>query len=920
MNGSKRTARWRRAAPTMPSSSSRSATSSTTVCVSCTSSTTWTAGWACWNAQRSRGTTIAAGPVEAPIASSPATSALGVGGDVVEDLLLELQQPLRAAVEAPAGLGRLDLAARAVEELGVEALLERPHLERDGRLRDAEPLRRLREAPALDDGTEGGELARVHKEILSHRSGDYIRRCMIHRRIGSLPDRRHSPILTCIIHLCIATPSRSALSSSTTASSTGSASSRARRRHPERPGRRRARAAPLREVVARPARRPAGVGEGILVAYCDLMRTPTKERFAAALAKTIFDDLASARDRSPSAPPRSSAACGSGPRWRSTPTAGTPVQLLGLDGTREDIDDTIERLLELPGRIAAERKRRVALVLDEFQEVVRLDETFPNLMRSVFQTQPEVVARLPRQPPARDRVDLQRPQRAVLAERPQVELGRLPADALARVPPRPVRRDRAGDRRRCDRPAARDHRRAPVRDAGARLLHVGARSARARRPRRRRRARRCATCSAPSTTTSRGCGRAATQNERLVLLALRDGPLRPLLRGDPARRRAADADLRPARRRGARRATTSSRGCRRRRLAHRRAVPARVDRRQQRGRPGDAPDARLDRHDELAARAVLPAARPAARGARPRGDGLGARAFAQTLELLDDAGIAVRGRRPAPRGRRPRREGARRWPRGSTPSAGSPGGVAFDVALSHASHELPLAARSLGIPSAYAYDYEFATAQHGLGSRAATRVDRPGRDPAGRASTGSARTRGKVRRYAGPEGGVLPRRLRPPTRRCSPASASTRRGSSSSCARRPRCRSTTSTAIRSSTRRSAALGVRSGRPGGRAAADARRSATALRALATAVARRSRARGRRAQPRRRGRPRRLRRRHDEPRGGRARDAGVHDLSGPARARSTSSSSPRAGCASSARPTSSWSSRSLPRRARPSATPR
>ena len=31
----------------------------------------------------------------------------------------------------------------------------------------------------------------------------------------------------------------------------------------------------------------------VLVAYCDLMKTPTKARFAAALAKTIYDDVAS---------------------------------------------------------------------------------------------------------------------------------------------------------------------------------------------------------------------------------------------------------------------------------------------------------------------------------------------------------------------------------------------------------------------------------------------------------------------------------------------------------------------------------------------------------------------------------------------------------------------------------------------------
>jgi predicted glycosyltransferase len=53
----------------------------------------------------------------------------------------------------------------------------------------------------------------------------------------------------------------------------------------------------------------------------------------------------------------------------------------------------------------------------------------------------------------------------------------------------------------------------------------------------------------------------------------------------------------------------------------------------------------------------------------------------------------------------------------------------FDVALAHGSHHLPLAARLLGIPSSMAFDYEFATAQHQLGCRAATRVVTPGAIP-----------------------------------------------------------------------------------------------------------------------------------------------------------------------------------------------
>ena len=73
---------------------------------------------------------------------------------------------------------------------------------------------------------------------------------------------------------------------------------------------------------------------------------------------------------------------------------------------------------------------------------------------------------------------------------------------------------------------------------------------------------------------------------------------------------------------------------------------------------------------------------------------------------------------------------------------------AFDLALSHASHELPLAARSLRVRSAYAYDYEFARAQHTLGSRAATRVVAPEAIPQDRLDRLGA-TAAKVRRYPG---------------------------------------------------------------------------------------------------------------------------------------------------------------------------
>jgi len=75
-------------------------------------------------------------------------------------------------------------------------------------------------------------------------------------------------------------------------------------------------------------------------------------------------------------------------------------------------------------------------------------------------------------------------------------------------------------------------------------------------------------------------------------------------------------------------------------------------------------------------------------------------------------------------------------------------GRGFDVALSHASHELPMVARSLGIPASYAFDYEFARVQHGFGCRAARRVVVPDAIPQDRLERLGARA-SKVRRYPG---------------------------------------------------------------------------------------------------------------------------------------------------------------------------
>jgi hypothetical protein len=131
------------------------------------------------------------------------------------------------------------------------------------------------------------------------------------------------------------------------------------------------------------------IAQDVLVAHVNLMTTPTSERLAEKLAETIHDDLASTLFRA-----RERLRVFSGLRITPIVTVDPTTGKLGFsfDAGRQpqDLDATLERLLELPGQLAAERERKVALVLDEFQEIVDIDPELPKIMRSVFETQPEV--------------------------------------------------------------------------------------------------------------------------------------------------------------------------------------------------------------------------------------------------------------------------------------------------------------------------------------------------------------------------------------------------------------------------------------------------------------------------------------------------------------------------------------------------
>ncbi len=125
---------------------------------------------------------------------------------------------------------------------------------------------------------------------------------------------------------------------------------------------------------------------------------------------------------------------------------------------------------------------------------------------------------------------------------------------------------------------------------------------------------------------------------------------------------------------------------------------------------------------------------------------LTARDYAQTLQLLELHGMEAevlghhggRSRLGKARSLFSRLHALRRWAKGRD----------FDLALAHGSHELTISAHRLGIPSSTTFDYEWATLQHQLGCRAATRVVVPESIPPERMERYGVRPP-KLQRYPG---------------------------------------------------------------------------------------------------------------------------------------------------------------------------
>jgi hypothetical protein len=128
--------------------------------------------------------------------------------------------------------------------------------------------------------------------------------------------------------------------------------------------------------------------EGMLVAYLDLLGSPTKEELADDLAQALSDGLLSPIERTTDKIRSWFSHLVVQPRVTIGEDGRPQFEFLGYE-RREDADALLDGLLALPGQVAAEG-HRVCVVLDEFQEIVAIDAKLPGQLRAAFQRQPDV--------------------------------------------------------------------------------------------------------------------------------------------------------------------------------------------------------------------------------------------------------------------------------------------------------------------------------------------------------------------------------------------------------------------------------------------------------------------------------------------------------------------------------------------------
>lgn len=128
----------------------------------------------------------------------------------------------------------------------------------------------------------------------------------------------------------------------------------------------------------------------VLVAQVDVMTAATKEQLAAKLAQAIYEEIATPLYRARERAAQIFRGLRIAPMMTLDPMDGSLGFSFTAGHAAADVDATLERLLQLPAELSAERGRRACVVFDEFQEILDLDPGLPALMRAVFQTQPDV--------------------------------------------------------------------------------------------------------------------------------------------------------------------------------------------------------------------------------------------------------------------------------------------------------------------------------------------------------------------------------------------------------------------------------------------------------------------------------------------------------------------------------------------------
>src|SRR5207237_1335847 len=110
------------------------------------------------------------------------------------------------------------------------------------------------------------------------------------------------------------------------------------------------------------------VSEGAMVGYVDLLKVSSLKELVDELATSIHNGIFAPLQRVKREVSEAFAQLPVKPSFKLSADGSWSVEL-GVSDRPRDVEDVLEQLLALPQQVATDRKRRVVLVLDEFQQV-----------------------------------------------------------------------------------------------------------------------------------------------------------------------------------------------------------------------------------------------------------------------------------------------------------------------------------------------------------------------------------------------------------------------------------------------------------------------------------------------------------------------------------------------------------------------